>query len=203
MKQNIVITIGRQFGSGGRDVAIHLAELMGVNYYDKKLIFEAARRSGLSDEYIENVEEKTPGRLFYAFTLGYGFNSGFSTENVFNIQSDTIKEIAGRESCIIVGRCADYVLRDYSACFNVFVHAPENVRIKTVSKRKNINCKEASDLIRKIDKSRAAYYDFYTNKKWGASSSYHLSVDSSMLGIEKTAEYIRSFIKLYSNEPED
>ena len=196
MKTNIVITIGRQFGSGGRDVGICLAQLMGINYYDKKLILEAAKRSGLSDEYIENVEEKTPGRLFYAFTLGYGYNSGFSAENVFNIQSDTIKYIAEKESCVIVGRSADYVLREYPNCFNVFIHAPEDVRVKTVSKRENISCKEAAESIRKIDKSRAAYYNFYTNKQWGNSSSYHLSVDSSILGVDKTAEYIRNFILL-------
>ena len=196
MDKKFIITVGRQFGSGGLDVAIHLSKLMDVNYYDKKLIFEVAKRSGLSDEYIQDVEEKTPSPLFYAFTLGFGFNSGFSSENVVNIQSETIRDIADRESCIIVGRSADYVLRDNPDCINIFVHAPEEFRIKEVSKRKNISCKEAADLIRKIDKSRAAYYDFYTNKKWGASASYHLSVDSSTLGIEKTAEYIRDFILL-------
>lgn len=195
MNNNFIITVGRQFGSGGRDVAIHLAKLMGINYYDKKLIIEAAKRSGLSDEYIEQAEERVPGRLFYAFTLGYGFNSGFSEDSIFTIESDTIRDLAQKESCVIIGRSADYVLRDNPNCFNVFVHSPLDIRTKRVSEREDINIKEATELIRKVDKSRSAYYDFYTDKKWGLSASYHLSIDSSILGIEGTAQYIRDFIE--------
>ena len=195
MNNNFIITVGRQFGSGGRDVAIHLAKLMGINYYDKKLIIEAAKRSGLSDEYIEQAEERVPGRLFYAFTLGYGFNSGFSEDSIFTIESDTIRDLAQKESCVIIGRSADYVLRDNPNCFNVFVNSPLDIRTKRVSEREDINIKEATELIRKVDKSRSAYYDFYTDKKWGLSASYHLSIDSSILGIEGTAQYIRDFIE--------
>ena len=195
MKSNIIVTIGREFGSGGREVGIHLAELMGINYYDKKLIIEAAKHSGLSDEYIEQAEEKIPGRLFYAFTMGFGFNSGFNEDSIYKIEADTIKSIAEKESCVIIGRSADYVLHENPNCINIFIHAPEEIRIKRVSERENINLKKATELVNKIDKTRAAYYDFYTDKQWGASASYHLSIDSSVLGIEKSAEFINDFIK--------
>jgi cytidylate kinase len=195
MNTKFAISIGRQFGSGGREVGVRLSELMSVNYYDKKLISEAAKRSGLSGEYIEQAEERTPGLLFYALSLGYDFNRGFTCDSIFNIEAEIINDIAAKESCIIIGRCADYILRRHPNCLNVFIHAPEEIRIKRVSERENISPKEAADLIRKIDKTRLAYYDFYTNKKWGASPSYHLSIDSSVLGIEKSAEFICKYAK--------
>lgn len=197
MEKRFIVTIGREFGSGGREVAIKLANLLDINFYDKKLIAEAARRSGLSDEYIEEAEEKVPGKLFYAFSMGFGMTSNnFSPESVFNIQSDTIREIASRESCVIVGRSADYILRENPYCINIFIHAPLEFRVEQVSKRENVSKKEAAELIRKIDKTRAAYYDFYTNKQWGASKSYHLSIDSSILGVDETAAFIKQYINI-------
>lgn len=195
MKKNFVITIGRQFGSGGRDIGLRLSKLMQTGYYDRGLITEAARRSGLSSRMLEREDEKTPGTFWHALSFGIGFNNVFSQESFFKIQSDTIKEIASRESCVIVGRCADYVLRENPRCFNIFLHAPLDTRAERVSGRMDIPLKQAVETINKIDKDRAAYYDFYTDKRWGYSSSYHLSVDSSLRGIEGTTLLIRDFVE--------
>lgn len=197
MEKKFVITIGRQFGSGGREVGIRVAEQLGIPCYDKKLISEAAKRSGLSSEMFEKRDEQGPNTLLYALSQGFGFGggNGFSSENLFKIQSDTILEVAARESCVIVGRCADYVLREHPNCIDVFVHAPLEDRIAHVMARKDIGAKEAAEFIAKIDKSRAAYYDFYTDKQWGLAASYDLSVNSSQLGMQRTAQYICNFVK--------
>ena len=195
MKNKFAVTIGRQYGSGGHDIGKELAQQMGVSFYDRKLITESAKRSGLSDEIFEQREERMPGTLRYALTFGATFSPGFGAETLFKIQSETIQEIASRESCVIVGRSADYVLRDDPMCFNVFVHSPLEVRIGLVASRLGISRKEAADKIADIDKMRAAYYDFYTDKKWGDSMSYHISIDSSLLGIDGTVKYLRSLIE--------
>lgn len=195
MKDKFVITIGRQYGSGGREIGIQLANMLDIGFYDRKLITEAAKRSGLSDKAFEDNDEKTPDTLFQAFAMGVGFYNGFSQDSIFKIQSDTILDIASKESCVIVGRCADYVLRDHPSCFNIFIHAPKDVRINRVANRMKQHYKEASQAIDKIDKRRKNYYDFYTNKTWSAADSYHLSVDSSLLGLEETAKYILEFIR--------
>ena len=196
MKHNLVITIGRQFGSGGRDIGKRLADMFGISYYDKELIIEAAKMSGLSSEIFERKDEKTPGSLRFAFAREFGISAGFSSESLFQIQSDTIRKIASKESCVIVGRCADYVLRDNPRCVNVFINAPIEQRIRNVKERDaSIDCKNIVELLEKMDKNRSAYYNFYTDKRWGYSNSYHLTVDSSLLGQEGTAELIKSFIE--------
>ncbi|MCD7969841.1 MAG: cytidylate kinase-like family protein [Alistipes sp.] len=194
MEKKIVITLGRQYGSGGRDVGKLLAEMLGIGFYDRKLIDEAARSSGLAADFFEEKDETAPTGLIHALSLGLGFTPGFSQEALFKIQSDTIKEIAGRESCIIVGRCADYVLRNTDGCTNIFIHSAMPHRITRVAARNSITEKEAAERIARIDKRRAAYYDFYTDKTWGDSKSYHLSIDSSVLDIDRTAKYIREFV---------
>lgn len=197
MEKNFVVTIGRQFGSGGREIGIKLAKILNIAFYDKKLISEAAKRSGLNSEIFEQKDERSPNTLFYALAMNFGFPSGtgFSPESLFTIQSDTISDISSRESCLIVGRCADYILRENKRCVNIFILAPLEDRVRRVMARKGIGRKEAEDMIVKVDKSRQAYYDFYTEKKWGSAASYNLSIDSSLLGDEKTAEYIGEFVK--------
>lgn len=194
MDKKIVITLGRQYGSGGRLVGVKLAEMLGIGFYDRKLIDEAARSSGLNADFFAKEDEKAPTGLMHALSFGLGFGSGFSQETLFKIQSDTIREIAGRESCIIVGRCADYVLREMDRCVNLFIHCPDGKRIERVAERNGLSEKEAADRIARIDKTRAAYYNFYTDKIWGASRSYHLSIDSSVYGTDGTAEFIRRFV---------
>ena len=195
MKNNLIITIGRQYGSGGREIGMMLSKLFGIAYYDKKLITEAAKRSGLADETFEKYEERRFGSLWHALSTGFNVSGGFAPEDIFRIQSETIMDIAAKEPCVIVGRCADYVLRDRPDCFNVFVSAPAGVRTRRVAVRRNISHEEAAAAIVKTDKSRASYYDFYTEKTWGAAASYQLCTDSSLLGLEGTARLIENFIK--------
>jgi cytidylate kinase len=193
--ENFVISIGRQYGSGGHEIGLRLAEMLGVTFYDKELITEAARNSGLSGEFFEHADEKSPGGLFRAFSLGLGdVTGGFSVEEIFKIQSDTIRDIAARESCVIVGRGADYILRDNPRCFSVFIHAPKECRMEVVAARERCTGKPLAEHIERMDKKRASFYNFYTEKRWGYADTYHLSIDSSILGIDGTAEYIKNFV---------
>jgi hypothetical protein len=170
--------------------------MFGIAYYDKELITEAAKSSGLSSEFFEQRDEKSPGTLWYALSTGFGFNTGFSSETLFQIQSDTIRRLASKHPCVIVGRSADYVLRDNPECFNVFISAPTASRIRNIEERDpEVDKKNIGELLEKKDKSRAAYYNFYTDKQWGHSTSYHLTIDSSVLGMEGSAEFIREFIE--------
>lgn len=196
MKKNLVITVGREFGSGGRAIGRLLAEMFGIAYYDRELITEAARLSGLSSEFFEKRDEKTPGSLRFALSTGFGFSTGFSSETLFQIQSDTIREVASKEPCVIVGRCADYVLRDNPNCFNVFISASIADRIRNIRERDaSVEHKNIEELLEKMDKTRAAYYNFYTDKQWGYSTSYDLCINSSVLGMEGSAAFIKNFIE--------
>lgn len=194
MKNNLIITVGRQYGSGGREIGTMLAKMFGIAYYDKKLITEAAKRSGLADETFERYEERRFGTLWHALSTGFNVSGGFTPEDIFRIQSETIMDIASKEPCVIVGRCADYVLRENPDCLNVFVSAAAEVRTRRVAVRCNISHEEAAAAIVKTDKSRASYYNFYTGKEWGYAPSYHLCVDSGVLGLEKSAGLIADFI---------
>ena len=196
MKNNLTICLGRQYGSGGREIGMMLSEAFGIGYYDKNLIIEAAKRSGLADETFERYEERRFGSLWHALSTGFNFSGGFSPEDIFRIQSETIVDIVSKESCVIVGRCADYVLRENPRCANIFVSASPEERMRRVAVRHHIGFDEAAAFIAKKDRSRAAYYNFYTEKTWGAAASYHLCVDSSRLGLEATAAMIADFIKV-------
>ena len=196
MKNNLVITIGRQFGSGGRAIGKMISEMLGIAYYDNELITEAAKLSGLSSDLLEQKDEKTPGSLRYALSLGFNLGPGFSSEELYRIQSETIRKVASDGPCVIVGRSADYVLRSNSRCFNVFVQAPMEWRIENILERDDeADPRTIKEVVIKKDKSRASYYDFYTNKQWGYSTSYHLTVDSSVLGLDGTARMIIDFVK--------
>lgn len=195
MKNNLVITVGRQYGSGGREIGMMLSEIFGIGYYDKNLITEAAKRSGLADETFEQYEERRFGTLWHALSTGFNISGGFSPEDIFRIQSETIMDIASKEPCVIVGRCADYVLRNNPECFSVFVHASPEVRTRRVAVRRNISHEQAAELIAKTDKSRASYYNFYTEKTWGYGPSYNLCIDSGMPGLEQSAQLIADFIR--------
>ena len=194
MKNNLIITIGRQYGSGGREIGSRLAERLGIGYYDKELIAEAARKSGLSGDMFERNDERALGRLLHALSTGFSFRSGFSPESIFKIQSDTIKDVASKGPCVIIGRCADYVLRDNPMCISIFITGDDTDRLARVMRRNAIDEKEAAERIAKTDKGRAAYYEFYTGKTWGAAPSYDLCINSSVLGIEATAEGIADFV---------
>ena len=194
MNKNFVITIGREYGSGGREVALKLAELLGVKCYDKDLLTLAAEKKGVPMEVLNKVDEKK-GNIFgakRASTLP-AFDSFGMTNNdrVFMIQSQLIKELASEESCVIVGRCADAVLEGCDNVLSVFVTAPMESRIARITERYELSREDAQKNIARFDKERGAYYAFYTDKVWGDVNNYHLSVDSSVLGTDGTAEFIK------------
>ncbi|MCM1309442.1 MAG: cytidylate kinase-like family protein [Bacteroides sp.] len=198
---NYVITIGRAMGSGGRELGRRLAEILGIEFYDKKLLADAARKSGLIPEMMERDDERTPSVLSGAFGVGFGsaFASGLyvSDDAVYRAQSDVIRDLGASKSCVIVGRTADYVLRDHPRCINIFVHAPEEECIKRLLRRGDKATEsEARSMIRKINKIRAGYYNFYTDKTWGAASSYDLTVDSSLLPMPELAQYVADYVRL-------
>lgn len=199
---NMILTIGRQFGSGGRVIGKKLADVLGISYYDKELITLAAKESGLCPEVFEKADERASDGLAHAFTMGFSYLGMYtpyadilSNEGLFKIQSDSIRKLAEREACVIVGRCADYILRDNPNCISFFIHDRMDNRVQRVVERQQITVEQARELILKTDKSRAAYYDYYTNKTWGMSSSYNFSIDASVLGIDKTVEFMKSFIE--------
>lgn len=202
-KNKTIITIGRQLGSGGRTIGKKLAERLGIAYYDRELINLASKESGICGEFFEKADEKTSGGLLKAFAMGFSMNSAIfqnndylSNESLFQIQSDVIRKVAAEGSCVLVGRCADYILRDESNCLNVFVTARMEDRIKRVLEYNNeLKENEVEEFINKADKSRSAYYNYYTDKVWGAAASYDLCVNSSYYGIKATVDYILTFLE--------
>jgi len=207
MNTNFALTIGRQLGSGGKKIGEILSEKLGIPCYDKELILLASQKSGLGKELFEQMDEKSQHRFFSNF---FGFRTGtvgnFATnylqnEMLFAIQSDVIRSLAEKESGIFVGRCADYILRDHPNCLTVFINANPDDRTNTISQAMKISEKEALDLINETDKKRAGYYNYYSNKTWGMSTSYHLCINSSVLGIEETAEFISAYIRSWKTQP--
>lgn len=203
MENKFVICLGREYGSGGHNIGKLLAGMLGVDYYDKKLLDEAARKSGISEEYFERSDEKAPGSLTHTLASGlfaggggmFMYNNSLSSESIFQFQSEAILNLAAEKSCVIVGRCADYVLREHERIFSVFITAPMPDRVRRISHREDMAADKAREKAKKIDKIRKEYYDYYTNKRWGRAASYDLCIDSSVLGDEGTARYICDFIR--------
>ena len=197
MKNTLVITTGRQFGSGGKDIGEKLASNMGIPFYDKELLGRAAKESGICQELFELFDEK-PRSLLYSLAMDpytFGFNATITEtpeQKVATAIADTIIKIAEEGSCVIVGRCADYILKDRINCLSVFICAPMEFRVAQVSKRLNIEPSKAEKMIIHTDKKRAAYYDFNTMKNWGDVDSYNLCIDSSRFGIEETVNIIQN-----------
>ena len=200
---NLIISVGRQLGSGGCEIAKKLAVDLGCKFYDHELINMAAERSGFNPKIFEQQDEShgTLKTLFGAFSgrLGRMFNEFYSNsmsqEELFQIQSEVIFKAANTENCVFVGRCADYILRNKQGLFSVFITADDADRVRVVAERQKFSESEARRYIERCEAQRAAYYNFYTSKKWGAAASYDLCVNSSMLGWEGTAELIESVIK--------
>lgn len=200
---NMVITIGRQFGSNGRTIGKFVAEKLGIDYYDKAILTEAAKNTGLSEEILKSLDEKPTKSFLYSVVMdpySFVYNAGADytmnlNQQAFKATYDTIKKIASEKPCVIVGRCSDYVLRHNEDVLDVFIYAPIEDRIKTVMERFSLTEKQAKDQIAKEDKARAAYYNYYTSKKWGSVESYDLCINSSLLTSEQTAEYIVALAK--------
>jgi shikimate kinase len=202
MDENFIITIGRQLGSGGRQIGEQLADLLDIAFYDKELIQIASKESGLGKEFFEQADEKKSHSLFTGL-LGapgtlpgdyYSYNY-LNNETLFKIQSDVIRELAGQRSAVFVGRCADYVLKDHPHCISVFISADMSDRIKRIAEIHKVPDKKAKEIIEKTDKKRAGYYNYYSNKIWGTASSYHICINSSVLGIDETVTFIGRFVK--------
>lgn len=198
MKKDIIITIGRQFGSGGRCLAEILGNKLGIPVYDNELITKAAQESGFSAEFFKQSDEK---RHFFSFSSLFTGSYGSETENymsdkeLFSIQCETIKNLAEQGPAIMVGRCADYVLRERGNTLDVFLTSPMEARIKRVAERQGLTEEKARETVEKQDKKRAEYYNYYTFGNWGVASNYDLCIDSSILGLEGTADMIIDFAK--------
>lgn len=197
MKDNeLIINVGRQFGSGGRLVALALGRKLGIPVYDQELIAKAAEQSGFSKELFANSDEKKNLLALSSFIVDVGrFGSAdnyMSDNQLFVIQSNVIRSLADKGPAIFIGRCSDYILRDRK-CLDVFVTATDEVRIKRIAERMNITPEQADSLMRKKDRTRETYYNYYTFGNWGVASNYDLCVDSSVLGIEGTADMIIDF----------
>ena len=193
---NTIINIGRSFGSGGGFVGQAIGKKLGIPVYDNELISKVAEESGYSPGLFAGSEEKrslfSVSSFFASGRLSY-LDSGYVNDNVmFNIQSEVIRSIAQKGDAVIIGRCADYILRDLK-CLDVFVCAPLDYRIKRLMETEGIDAEQAESLIRRKDRTRETYYNYYTFGSWGQAANYDLCVDSSILGIEGTADYIIDF----------
>ena len=205
MNKNLVITVARQYGSGGREIGVRVAELLGIKSYDKELITMAAQKTGLSPETAGKVDERATSSLLYTLAMGsssYGNSTlGYDVpvnDKLFITQSEIIKELVDESDCVVIGRCGDYVLRDHPNRISVFIYADLETRVQRVMLRHNLKENEARDLIKKTDKRRVNYYNFYTGRKWGHYNHYHASLDSGLLGIEGTARIIADLAKQYT-----
>ena len=204
MKTSTIITIGREFGSAGREIGYKVAETFDIKLYDKEMLARAAKESGICEEIFHSHDEKPTNSYLYSHvmdTYSMGYSGSTYTDmpinhKVFLAQFDAIKKIADEGPCILVGRCADYALESYKNVVSVFIHADMQARIRRIARIYNLTDAKAKDMIVKTDKKRASYYNYYTNKKWSDAESYELCLTSSELGINGTAKAIIDYVKL-------
>ena len=204
MDERTVITIGREFGSGGHEIGMKLAERLGIKCYDKELLSLAAKDSGFCEEILESNDEKPTSSFLYSLVMDTYSMNHYSTapfldmplnHKVFLAQFETIKKIAEKESCVIVGRCADYILEQAELDhISLFIAAPFEWRVQRKMEQLSIDEKAATSMVRKKDKDRKAYYDYYTGRSWGRPHNYDLCINSSRLGIEVTAEKLAEMV---------
>lgn len=202
MNHNLIITIGREYGSGGREIGETLAKRLGIHWYDKELLTVSAEKSGFAQRIFEQYDETAQNSLLYSLVTGLGSPASpiqpLSVQ-LYLEQFNTIREIAQKESCVFIGRCSDYALRDQENVINVFVHAPLSDRIKRICRRNQVDEAKARDMIQKKDKARANYYNYYTNQKWGSTRNYDLTFDTSKVGIDGAVDLILRYCTLSHN----
>ena len=196
MKTNTIITISRQYGSGGREIGKKLAEELEIPFYDKELLSRAAKDSGICEELFENHDEKPTNSFLYSLVMdtSSSFTDMPINQKIFLAQFNAIKAIANEGPCVIVGRCADYALEEYSNCISVYIHSSMKNRIRRIAQKYDLTDAKAKDRITKTDKKRASYYNYYSNKKWGDASSYHMCLDSGRFGIDGCIAMIKNAI---------
>lgn len=201
--RNYVINIGRQLGSGGKEIGEKLAARLGIDFYDKELINLASEESGLCREFFERADEKaSKGIIGGLFGMRFPFisegaipsNNCLSNDALFKVQSDVIRRLAAEKSCVFVGRCADYILREHPRCVNVFISASKEVRMARICQLYRVDEEKAEEMMEKADKRRSEYYNYYSYKTWGAAATYHLCMDSSVLGVDETVRFIEEFV---------
>lgn len=198
-----VITLGRQLGSNGRIIGKALAEKLGYKFYDKELLARMAKDSRFSERFLEEMDEKPTSSLLYSLAVGvqsghgiyYPHNEMLSNSNVFRAQAELIRTIASEGPCIIVGRCADYVLSEHPYLIKLFLHASPETRARNVMERDGLSEKEARSLISKADKRRASYYNFYTNNTWGHVNNYNLCLDTESFSKDACVDFLYSYVK--------
>ncbi|WP_297290684.1 AAA family ATPase [uncultured Flavonifractor sp.] len=188
--KHIVITIGREYGSGGRLIAKQLSEEMGITFYDKQLISDVAKKTGFSEHFIRNAEHQRPTNSFL-YDLYTSVQTPSVPDQVFIAQAKVIKEAAARESCVIVGRCADYILRDLPNCLRVFINAPLDQRIRRAREEYGVQEPNLESYVIRQDKARASYYNYFATGRWGQSREYDLCVNSR-IGIDAAVAVIRA-----------
>lgn len=200
-----VITIARQYGSGGREIGERASELLGFKHYDKELIKMAAQEGNISEEVLSEVDEKATNSLLYTLAMGsnvYSLSGAFGyhipiNDRLFTLQSNIIKDISKKDDCIIIGRCADYVLRDCDSKISIFIYASiEDRKARVALRHPDLKPSEVLSTINKVDRRRASYYNFYTGNKWGKYDNYDYAINSSLLGIEGTAKLIADIVKI-------
>lgn len=200
MADNMIITIGRQFGSGGHEVGRRLAKELGIKLYDKELLKLVAEESGICEKVLEHYDEKPTNSLLYSIVMdvypSMNYVGTTLNQQIYQAQYDAVRKLGDGGSCVIVGRGADYILRDHPHLTTVFVHASMEFRIARVTEFEHISESKARDMILKADKKRASFYNFQTEKKWGVASSYNLSVDTSDLGIDNAIELIKTYARM-------
>ena len=194
---NTIITISREFGSGGHEIGKQAAERLGIECYDSRLIRMACEKSCIREKYLKDVDEKRANPWLYTVPSDYADEmTGFGlplNDMLFNVQSQIIRQLAHQESCIIIGRCADFVLAGYPGVTSFFIHAEWADRVARIMERQNLKEREAESLIRKMDKQRALYYNFFSDKKWGRPESFDIMVNSSRVGMEGCVRMICPF----------
>ena len=193
MENKIIINVGRQFGSGGKLVALELGKMLGIHVYDNELITKAAETSGFSPDVFKKKDEKRnmfPVSSFFA-TQTFGAPKNFlNGENLFQIQSSVIRDIAEKESAVIVGRCADYVLKDEKNVLSLFLYAEKQDRIRRGIELYHIDAKHAQETMERFDRKRARFYEYYTDRKWGALSNYDMMINTSRMGIDQCVRFL-------------
>ena len=201
---NKIITISRQYAGGGREVAEKLSEAYGIPFYDRALISRAAKESGFAEAAFDNVEMKATNSLLYSIAMGMnaygspdlGYTHLSLDDRIYLAQSDIIRKVADEGPCVIVGRCADYIVRERKDVVNVFIWSSMPYRIERAVERDGVEREKAEETIIRMDKRRANYYNYHANNKWGKVTNYHLSLQNDFKGIDKTVELIKSFISV-------
>jgi cytidylate kinase len=203
MAEKVIITIGRQFGSGGHEIGEKLAKNLGIKFYDKELLKVIAKESGLCEKVLESYDEKPTNSLLYSIVMDVYPSVMYSgptiDQQIYQATYDAIRKLAS-ESCVIVGRCADYVLRDCPELLSVFVHADTDFRAQRVAEEYHVTTAKAKEMLLKTDKKRSSYYNFQSEKKWGAATSYNLCIESSALGIDGSVQLIEDYINYRSKK---